>query len=262
MKVSRRTGSGFTLLEVMVSIGLLSLVAVYAIQFRIDMAKQKIAEQVATQVMSVANIATAYYAANAEWPATNNEGSDPCEDLGEFIRARGFVPDGLQVPGDVTFTYECPTETIMGRPLQITLGLGVRDPDMTGYLLGLLPNTVELSDTELVHYVSPPRKLSSVYQFQRVAAVDGTFRIEAPVCRHRTHRRFMLLPQAVCLAGSDTGLGGFYFVELESEPTHWIFALMVAAGGNNNNPGDFELISNTCGGQTVYIGAITYCDEE
>ena len=262
IRVLRRS-KGFTLIEVMVSIALLSVVAIYAIQFRIDQVKQDMSERIANQVMSIANIATTYYATNGRWPTPGDNDDDDCSNLMTFVEAQGFIPQNIQFPPDVSLSFGCEDDSNLGRPLQITVSLGTHGQEVRDYLLGYLPNSVAQDSSGLVHYVSPPRKLASAYQFQMVnVEAGGIVRITPPNCERERFMRAMLLPQAVCLAGSATGLGGFYFDDQNIQGGMWQFVLRVARGDNNGTESDFDPMATMCGGVEAQVGAITYCEAQ
>lgn len=262
----KRTSTGFTLIEVMVSVALLSLVAVYLIQFRIDQTKQVMMERIANQVLTLSNIASSYYSVNSRWPATRNSGNDACDDTLSFMQNAEFLPADLALIADVSLSFTCSdgADVDIGSTLRITIDLGIEDADGVNLLLGYLPGTAKIDDSQVVHYVSPPRKLTSAYKFYK-ESVDssGAFNLQKPVCSGKGKADYIVIPQVVCLTNSQSGLGGFYVDEVSgSSPssTTWRLRLRVARGDNNNNTGDFTDMSDSCDGTPVTVGAITFCD--
>lgn len=260
---------GFTLVELLVSIGLISLVALYFIQYQVEAMSQRIAESLAQDILSIANTSLAFYGQALEWPDEDND----CVDLLQTLEGAGAFPANHTPAMDVTLTFGCVDNNTVGRVLSISATYPAGEVDEANLLLSYLPTsdiTVD-EDTDIasvVHYIAQPRKASQRYQFHRVPLSGGSFRIPKPDCWGDQNQEYMLIPQAVCINNAEHGIGGYYFDRTSNNnDPNWSFRFRVADGDNNNsdgggNNGDYSNVPDTCGGEDVWIGAITYCDPD
>ena len=261
---SKSSVAGFTLLEVLVAVGLIAAVAVIFVQNQLENLSRRTAESLAQDMLSIANTSLTHFSNNGEWPDQDNDCSGL---LTSLINAKAYPPNSSPVM-EAKLVFECSIDDDYGRVLQVKAEYPRKsDQDHADVLLSYLPTSVRLDDYEgiptVVHYVSQPRKASNRFHFHKlVPNSEGKYVVEKPECLNISQARYMLLPQAVCVGPSEDGLGGFYFRAEgtgDSDP-NWSFTLMVARGQANDNSSDYSQASSTCGGQTVEVGAITYCD--
>lgn len=250
---------GFTLIEVMVSIALISMVAVYFVQYQLDSVNQRMAEAVAQDMLSIANTATSYYSEAMEWP---DEAGD-CVGLLTTLGNNDAFPDNHTPPLDVSYQFACPDNGQYGRILTIAATFPAGGNDNADLLLSYLPTSSKEVDNGIAtvtHFVSQPRKATRRYGFQKptITSSNGTFILSKPTCWGDQTQSYMLIPQAVCVTGARHGIGGFYFTETSSNADSWSMQLMVAPGAEGGL-GSFRSYNNDCG-SNITVGAIVYCE--
>ena len=274
MRINKRTLMknslrGFTLVEVLTSVALVSIVAAYFVHMQIQQVQERVVESLAQDVMTLANASMVYFSQTNEWPDQEN---GDCDDLIETLNGLGAFPvgaDGYQGLDGVTLDTSCEDLGDIGRTLVISVNFPIGAQDQAQMLMSYLPTSVnEDVDADegpvVTHYVATPRKASERYRFHRIALEDrGVFRLTKPDCPgRRNDPAHILLPQAICMPSSDGGLGGYYFDELDDEDDYWEMQLLVAEGEDNQQVHHFFEFPGipSCDGNRVYVGAITYCE--
>ncbi|MCP5017066.1 MAG: type II secretion system protein [Ketobacter sp.] len=259
--------SGFTLVEVLVSVALISTMAVYFIQAQIQQVQDRVIEALAQDVLTLANASMSYYSQISRWPAQE---VDDCASLVQDLAAMGAFPVGLngyEGMDGVALQTTCADVDDIGRTLRISVVFPVGDQDSAAMLRSYLPTSampIVAADQPpvVVHYVATPRKASQRYNFERVVVgAGGLFTLPKPDCPgNRNDPAHILLPQSICIHNAEHGLGGFLFNdESNNRDDFWTLRLMVADGDDNERINDFAGVSS-CGGNPIEVGAITYCE--
>ncbi|MAR92508.1 MAG: hypothetical protein CML06_16750 [Pseudomonadales bacterium] len=262
-----RRCTGFTLVEVMVSVALISAVAGYFIHIQIQQMEERVVQSVAQDVLSLGNGAMAYFSQVGQWPDQDNE----CRNLVETLAAAGAFPvgeDGYQGPEGVNLNASCDDSDDIGRSLLLVIRFPDYAAEQARMLMSFLP-TSSISDIdageqpEVIHYVPQPRRASYRYQFHKLTLAEaGSALLPKPDCPgRRNDPAYIVLPQAVCGPVSKDGLAGFYFAETDMGDT-WRLQLRVAIGNATNAPHDFSTLPDNpdCEGEPITMGALTYCD--
>ena len=264
---------GFTLVEVLVSVALMSLVGIYFLTSQINDAHDRMVRSVAQDVLTLANSSMAYFVYMGEWP----DQSGNCTGLIDALDAANAFPatnsDGSYTGAvDSRITARCSASgSPVGATLQITVQFPAGADDDADLLMGYLPtSTIDTSGAqpEVTHYVAAPRRATSNrYQFYKETLnSNSAFEIDKPSCGSGDTPAYLVIPLSLCVPGTAVGLGGYYFREITpSDASKWNLQLMVA-NGNNTGPGDFFVIGGPvptvplCDGRNVEVGAITYCE--
>ncbi|RLP56306.1 MAG: type II secretion system protein [Ketobacter sp.] len=270
MSLKKQTHTGFTLVEVLVSVALISVVVLYFIQHQLEKVQRDTVEALARDILSITNASVSYYVSTAHnvWP---NQEENDCEFLMQTLVDADAFPANYIAMADVTLSFSCVEDDDIGRVLKVTVLFPVGAGENADMLLSYLPTSTRLDDTAegnpvLVHYVSQPRRAAQSYEFTTVTLTDdgvggsAPFEVEQPECFKANSQRYMLLPQAVCNRGSLHGLGGFYFEVVDSNANPWIISMKVAESQETNSPVDFVSAPAYCGGSPVEVGVITYCE--
>ncbi|HAG95499.1 MAG: hypothetical protein CMK83_06000 [Pseudomonadales bacterium] len=267
--VTRTPLGGFTLVEVLASVALISIVAAYFVHIQIQQVQERVVEALAQDVLTLANASMTYFSQTNEWPDQEN---GDCDDLIATLGGLGAFPvavGGYQGPDGITLATRCEDTGDLGRTLLISVNFPFGADDQAQMLMSYLPTSVneDVDDDEgpvVTHYVATPRRASERYRFYRIALEErGIFRLSKPDCPgRRNDPAHILLPQAICMPASAQGLGGYFFDEIDDDDDYWELQLLVADGEENNNVSDFMEFSGipTCDGNRVYVGAITYCE--
>lgn len=262
---------GFTLVEVLVSVALMSLVGIYFLSAQISDAHDRMVRSVAQDVLTLANSSMAYFVRVGEWP----DQSGNCTGLIRDLDAANAYPDAngdgsYSAAVDSRITARCSASgSLVGATLRITVQFPAGADDDAELLMGYLPtSTLDTSGTqpEVTHYVAAPRRASSNrYNFYKgTLNSNSAFEIDKPSCASGDTPAYMVIPQSLCVPSTTVGLGGYYFREITpSSTSKWNLQLMVA-NGNNTGPGNFAVIGGgvrpQCDSRDVDVGAITYCE--
>jgi len=263
--------AGFTLIEVLASVALVSLVAAYLIHMQIQQFTERMVESLAQDVMMAANVSVTYFTQSSKWPDQDNDcaniGADP-----DLAKVLPFDMDDYEGMDGVSLQTDCTQQSDLGRVLMISVEFPQGATEQASMLLSYLPASKLEPETKdagaiVTHYVPGPRKASSRFNFYRIQMGNyGIFDVPKPACpASDSDPAYMLLPQAICKPGLEYGLGGFYFKDITSgghRNDHWTLQLMVADGNNNTKEFHFGTLPQnaTCDGDPVYVGAITYCE--
>lgn len=260
---SQSTRNGFTLVELLVSIALVSLVAAYFIQYQIEALSQRVAESLAQDMLSISNTSLAYFSQALKWPDQDND----CAGLIGVLRNAGAFPIGYDAALDVDFATDCADNNVVGRVLNITATFPAGAKEEADLLMSYLPTSSMDYDQQtqiavVEHYVAQPRNTSQRYQFFKGQLNNGAISIPKPDCWGNQTQNYFLIPQAVCIAqpNAQYGIGGYYFRQTGEDNNSWNVVLRVANGDDNNNDNDFYNAPNQCGNETISVGAITYCE--
>lgn len=262
---------GFTLVEVLVSVALMSLVGIYFLSAQISDAHDRMVRSVAQDVLTLSNSSMAYFVRVGEWP--NQSGN--CSGLiGVLDSANAFPPansDGSYTGAvESRITARCSASgSLVGATLRITVQFPAGADDDAELLMGYLPtSTLDTSGTqpEVTHYVAAPRRASSnrYYFHKQTLNSNSAFDLDKPPCTGGDTPAYMVIPQSLCVPTTSVGLGGYYFREVPNpDTTKWTLQLMVA-NGNNTGPGNFVVMGGgvrpQCDSRDVDVGAITYCE--
>lgn len=256
---------GFTLVELLVSVSLISVVVMYFATSQIQDVKQRIVESFAQDILALANSSMSYFSGSNQWPDQAHD----CNGLLDALVDVGAFPDDYSGPDGITISTDCSDQNQIGRVLIISVQFPVADMEQADMLVSFLP-TASRSITDdgrhkVVYYVAAPRKaLQRYYFYKKTLGSGGRFSVPRPECGgHDAVARYLFIPQSLCLTDAPNGLGGYYFADLSnSQSDLWEFQLRLAAGVNNNSLGDFiELGSDlTCAGEDMKVGVITYCE--
>ncbi|RLU00525.1 type II secretion system protein [Ketobacter sp.] len=259
---------GFTLVEVLVSVALLSLVAAYFITAQINQVRERMVESIAQDVLSLANSSMAYFIQTDEWP----DQAGNCGNLVAVLAAADAFPagaGGYTGPNDVTLDADCSNLGSVGSTLRITVEFPAGSGEDADMLMSLLPtaarSTSGSGEPRVTHYVATPRRASGRYTFHKATLeADSAFFLTKPDCPGGgSNPAYIVIPQAVCISGGSNGLGGYYFAEISGGAgNQWRLQLRVANGTNNGLPNNFASLGDgpTCGGQPIMVGAVTFCD--
>lgn len=269
--------AGFTLVEVIVSIGLMSLVAAYFVYDRIEELKYKAAENIAQEVLSIGNKAIEYYGATlpGAWP--DNDGATPnCQDPVQQLITQGFLPSGYAPLATAEISFDCSAIVAgMSNAFRIQLRFANADRDIADIAHGMLP-AAQFDETSspgnvLIQYViTPPRRLGNQYGFEVVDWDHGhDIVVSKPHCGAGYTPQYIATPQSLCITDSN-GLGGYYFADSSTTSANWELRLMVASGDDTSpeldpdgvvtDPAHWEEMDDRCNGQQVRVGVITFCD--
>jgi len=269
--VTRTPLGGFTLVEVLASVALISIVAAYFVHIQIQQVQERVVEALAQDVLTLANASMTYFSQTNEWPDQEN---GDCDDLIATLGGLGAFPvavGGYQGPDGITLATRCEDTGDLGRTLLISVNFPFGADDQAQMLMSYLPTSVneDVDDDEgpvVTHYVATPRRASQRYSFYKIALGErGVFRVDKPRCPgNRNVPSNILLPQSVCVPNLSNGLGGFFYNEEDETDGYWEYKLLVANGDNNNRVSDFYEFSGTptCGVDAMFVGAITYCESE
>jgi type II secretory pathway pseudopilin PulG len=257
---------GLTLIELLVSVGLLVLIAGYFVMQRVESVKAQKAESIAQEVLTLAAITTSYYVNEKAWPDQDGDCAGLLTAL-QSVFPPGYAPfSGPTLASDCSASSTAATQGF-GRVLRLTLTFPYVDREYASLVASLIPasNLVipaptaasPSPDVTVEHYLFPPRK-HAMPPF-RLENLDSSARltVQKPCA---TNPQLLLIPQALCLT-DPTGFGGYYF-DLESEtngPNNgvWRYRLMVTPGGTR----DFKPMTEVCdpSGMPNAVGVITYC---
>jgi len=269
--------SGFTLIELMVSIALMALMAGYFVYNRMDAMKEQLAKNIAQQILTIGNKASEYYASNTDnqWP--DNDSSTPdCQSPVAVLSAKGYLPADYQVPTMLTFSCQSLVGGIASA-FVIKADFG-GDRDTANLLAGMLPmatvDETSVSGHVLVTYMeTPPRILGQGYHFKKVRlGVGAKISVDKPSCSSG-NASYIAIPQSICSSSSltpSTNFVGYEFKEYSTSnaDNKWHLQLLqemivpngVDTNGNPQYKGDWTHSAPTqCNGDDVYIGVITYC---
>lgn len=274
MKIERfyselRRKTGFTLVEVLVSVALMSLIGIYFISAQINTVKERMIESVAQDVLTLANSSVAYFIQTATWP----DQVANCADLVDVLVGVDAFPagaGGYQGPNGATISTDCSNLSTVGSALRITVTFTSGSSDDAELLLGYLPTsldtTVSGGDPKVTHYVATPRHASDQrYTFHKARLEeDSAFYLDKPDCHGGTTQpAYIVIPQAICISGGNNGLGGYYFRDMGGAgPDQWHLQLRVANGTNNGMPNNFNHLGDNpqCDFRDIWVGAVTYCE--
>lgn len=264
-----KSGSrGFTLVEVLVSVALITTVVVTFIHFQIERVQRDTVEALSQDILSIANAATSYYI-NTNNPGWPGEAGDCVNLLGDLVTGNAF-PDNYETMAGVSLGYNCEDGADIGRVLKITATFPAGSDELADMLLSYLPTSSRLNDTAdgkavVVHYVAQPRRAAQRYEFQRVSLTSpsvgvNSFTFTLPDCAGSGTAEFALFPQAVCNTGSQYGLAGFHFAMQPAGGEDTRTGSLMVSSGPDSSSITFDYAPIDCSGTPVEIGVITWCD--
>lgn len=263
----KRVQAGLTLVELMVSIGLLVLIAGYFVTQRIEAVKVQKAESIAQELMTVAAISTSFYINNKVWP----DQAGDCNGLLSDLQAANVFPSGYSPFSGISFASDCDDNSTaadagFGQVLRLTLSFPYVDREYASLVASMIPAsdlnvpaptpTNPAPGVTVEHYLFPPRK-HTLPPFQLLDLdSNGRITVRKPSCiSEGLGAQYMLIPQALCLT-DPTGFGGYYFDVENVTSDEWRFQLFVTPGGNR----DFTPMTQQCDLlEPNKVGVITYC---
>lgn len=279
--VSQSSSRGFTLIEVLVSITLLTLIGVYFVSSQINTVREKVNESVAQDVLALSNAAMVYFSQTDEWPDQANS----CAGLvNRLANSNAFAPvsnaSGTNVydgPNGVTLATSCSSSNNIGSTLRITITYPQGNGEDADMLRSYLPTSVRLAGNnppQVRQYVAAPRRAADRYKFHKeFLGTASQVRIPKLPCsgngngngngNNGPQSAYIVIPQAVCMLGAVHGLGGYYFKDITpNNSSDWVLQLQVAEGGSTGTIGGFHDLGDAprCNGERISIGAITYCE--
>lgn len=263
---------GLTLIELLVSVGLLVLIAGFFVMQRVESVKAQKAESIAQELLTVAALTTSFYINTKAWP------DQDASCTGLLTTLQSAFPSGYTPFSGPTLTSDCSANSAaatqgFGRVLRLTLTFPYVDREYASLVASIIPasnlvvpaQTAANSnpDVTVEHYLFPPRKHTLPPFRSMYLGSDGRITVPKPQCGSGSGvaPQVMLIPQALCLT-DPTGFGGYYF-DLESEtngPNNgvWRYRLMVTPGGAR----DFKPMAEVCDPDPLKpnaVGVITYC---
>lgn len=267
---------GFTLVELLVSIALMSLMAGYFIYNRMESLKQQMAQNIAQEILTIGNKAEDYYANSGsnQWP-DNDTSVTNCQNPVAELAAAGYLPVGYTT--SVAMNFDCLSPVLgLGTAFQIQVVFVNADKDIADILMGVLPvakkDTSDPAKVKINYILTPPRKLEmagqNVHFYKQVLAHNSTVNIPIPNCVTGSPK-YVAVPQSVCYSGvTSYGLGGYLFSDVQAG-SNWTITLKVAAGNETSDTigSDGTVIrhkhwvkmGDDCNGKPVDIGVVTFC---
>ena len=225
--MNKRT-QGFTLIEMLVVIGLLAVMATFSAQTYLNQYDERIAENHAMEMMTIANAAVSYaYDHNFRW-LNESDGAEGCEGLVTGMEALSYF--------DAIFEYvpSCPVEASFTPVLQIKATL--ENEDMAKMVASYLPAS-KREGTDVTMFVLKPRggggtsfgvvSASDVFTVPGIGTKWGAELLK-PECG--AGLQLFVRPLDIC-AGSNTGMSAYSVETVDSDDGQfWLIYLQVTHG--------------------------------
>ena len=264
-----RRDIGFTLVELLVSIALMSLMAGYFIYNRLEALKQELAENIAQETLSLSNLAVRYYLDHSgSWPGSAG-GGDCSNAISQMTSPSSeYLPGSYSSLASYTPATKCNMTSDLANPLQFKLTFGTGEADLAKMVQALLP-MASYDDTsgtpELTYNAIAPRREGRIYSFHllNLNSDSNPFNVKKPDCNNA---ELILIPQSMCVFDTK-GLQGYYFKKEDAtvgSDKYWRVTMYVGVwkDGTGSNPPEVKYNPQTvvCDSENVEVGAIAYCN--
>jgi len=256
--MNNATSKGFTLIEILVVVGLLTMSAIYFTQLFIEKSEEKIALRETASFMTIRAAAVGYLQDEGAW---RNQTSDdgPCHDMVISLVVDGYLGG---VDGDYTgFQTHC--DAVGGKyPLLTVTRTGIGSVGVANMVEAMLPSSSSVAD-DVVMYVPRPRMPLVPYVGQTTAEGANDVAPYISGCS-REDREIIAYPNIVCSNGDS--LGGFR-VSVEEDNSrghnHWHVSLEAKI---DDRDGNYSRVTQcrvgTSSYESVSFNYIGYCNED
>ena len=206
---------GFTLVEMMIVVSMVTLSAIFFTQLFIENSESKAIDREVTAMMTIGAAAIGFVQTEGEWP--DQASGDPCSsalaETGDTLKARGYLGD-VSV-ADLTTTCD---EVNNRYPIFKLTRSGFDTENVAQRVAAMLPSA-SVEGTDVTMYTPRPRRSNNLFPPEfGLAIADVSGYASAPRHEECDDPQIIVYPELIC--SNSLTLGG-YRVYADAEGDSW-----------------------------------------